>query len=255
LAKIKNDKQLLSRETSGASDQVDELEKSNSDLKKQLEEAKNATPPAAPTLTPAEVAGMVMNMMRGGGLATQQRMLLLKSRLHLTTDQEATIKAAMEADAQKRRELGRQMFMGGKIDPQAAAGANTLAQTLQTVLSPDQQVAYKQVQTEEQTSRADTSAAIQVNQVAPLLQLSDTQKDQVFNAIYQVQMNAPDPSTLLTNPNAMNVLTSQAQATQEALSKVLTPDQLALYEEQMQASPQRFGRRGGGGGGAPPPPQ
>jgi hypothetical protein len=188
-----------------------------------------------------------------GGFQGQQRLLLLQSRLHLTPDQAAAVKAAMDADAQQRRALGRQLFQGGTIDPQAAAKANTLDQTLATVLTPEQKTAYQQVQADEQTSRADTSATMQMNQVAPLLQLSDSQKDQVFNALYQVQMSAPDPTSLMTNPNAASVIASQAQATQAALAKVLTPDQMALYQQQAQLAPVfgpgGGGRQGGGGGG------
>jgi len=142
---------------------------------------------------------------------------------------------------------------GGKVDPQAAANANTLDKTLASVLTPDQQTAYQQVQADEKTSRADTAATVQMNQVAPLLQLTDAQKDQVFNALYQVQMSAPDPASLMTNPNAATLVTSQAQATEDALSKILTPDQMALYQQQAQSMPS-FDRRnrGGGGGGTPP---
>jgi hypothetical protein len=205
----------------------------------------------APPLNPAMLAGMVMGMMRGG-MQGQQRMFLLQNRLHLTADQAAKVKAAMDADAKARRDIGRQLFQGGKVDPQAAASANTLDQTLATVLSPDQMTAYQQVQTEEKASQADTSATVQVNQMAPLLQLSDSQKDQVVSALYQVQLTAPDPTSLMTNPNAASVIAAQAQATQAALAKVLTPDQMALYQQQAQSMPQfgnGFGRRGGGNNG------
>jgi Spy/CpxP family protein refolding chaperone len=207
----------------------------------------------APAINPLTLAGMMRGMMRGG-FQNQQRLLLLQSRLNLTPDQAAAIKAAMDADAQTRRTLMQQMFRNnGKIDPTAAANANTLNQTLTSILTPQQQTAYQQVQADEQTSRADTAATTQVNQVAPLLQLSDSQKDQVFSALYQVQMSAPDPATLLTNPNAASVMTAQAQATQDALAKVLTPAQMALYQQagQTLSTPGggRFGRGGGGGFG------
>ncbi len=166
----------------------------------------------------------------------------------------------MDADAQARRGLMQQMFRNnGKVDPQAAAAANTLDQTLANVLTPEQKAAYQQVQTDEQASRADTSATTQVDQMMPLLQLSDSQKDQVYNAIYQSQLTAPDPMTLMGNPDAASILTTQAQATQAALAKILTPDQLALYQQQAQAMP-NFGGGGfgggrgfGGGGNAAPP--
>jgi hypothetical protein len=257
LAKTAKDKQLQAKETSGVSDQIDHLVASNEDLKRQLDDLKKTPAPGvtAPAINPMTLASMMSGMMRGG-LQGQQRMLLLQSRLHLTPEQQATIKAAMDADNQARRGVMQQMFRNnGQIDPQAAAKANTLDQTLATVLTPDQQTAYKQVQADEQTSRVDTEATVQVNQIAPLLQLSDSQKDQVFSALYQVQLTAPDPTSLMTNPDAASIVAAQAQATQDALAKVLTPAQLALYQQQGQSfSMFGGGRRRGPGGGPPPAP-
>ena len=259
LAKTAQDKQLQAKATSGVSDQIDHLMASNEDLKRQLDDLKKTPGVTAPSINPMTLMGLMRGM--GAGLQGQQRMVLLQSRLHLTADQAAAIKAAMDADNQARRGVMQQMFRNnGQIDSQAAAKANTFDQTLATVLTPDQQTAYKQVQADEQTSRADTSATMQVNQVAPLLQLSESQKDQVFSALYQVQMTAPDPTSLMTNPNAASVMAAQAQATQDALAKILTPDQMALYQQQGQSF-STFGgfggggRRGQGGGGPPPPGQ
>jgi Spy/CpxP family protein refolding chaperone len=252
LAKAAQDKKLLTNETSGVSDQIDHLVASNEELKRQLDDAKNApaTTVAAPPINPAMLASVMMGMMRGGGFQSQQRMFLLQSRLKLTPDQAAKIKAAMDADAKQRQDIGRQLFRnGGKIDPQAAANANTLDQTLASVLTPQQQTQYQQVQADEKASRADTAATTQVNQMAPLLQLNDSQKDQVAGALYQIQIAAPDPTSLMTNPNAASVIASQAQATQDALAKVLTPDQLALYQQQGQSLSQ-FGFAGRGHPGA-----
>ena len=93
-------------------------------------------------------------------------MLLLKTRLKLTPDQETEIKAAMDADAQKRRELGRQMFTSGKIDPQAPPQPPT-RWTNQRHSDSDQQASYKQVQADEQAARANTAATVQVTNRAP----------------------------------------------------------------------------------------
>jgi hypothetical protein len=261
LANLKKDRQQLSKETSGETGQVDSLSSANADLRKQLDDLKNA-PPA---LNPMTLASMVMGMFRGGGFQAQQRMFLLQTRLHLTPDQVAAVKAAMDADNKARRDIGRQIFQGGKVDPAAAASANTLDATLAKVLSPDQMATYQQVQTDEKASRADTMATTQVDQMTPLLQLSDSQKDQLSSALYQTQLTAPDPMSLMTNPNAATVVAAQAQATQAAMAKVLTPDQMALYQQAGQSFALggyggRFRGGGGGGGGngnaaaAPPPP-
>jgi Spy/CpxP family protein refolding chaperone len=244
LAKLSQDKKQLTSETTGVSDQVDQLVASNEDLKRQLDEAKKAPPVVtAPPVNPMTLAGIMAGMFRGG-YQNQQKLSILQSRLHLTAEQTAAIKAAMDADNKARRSVMQQMFRNnGKVDPALAASADTLDATLNNVLSPDQKTAYQQVQSDEQTSRADTEATVQVNQIAPLLQLTDAQKDQMFTALYQVQAAAPDPSTLMTNPDAASIVAAQAQATQAALAKVLTPDQLALYQQQGQA----FANPGGGG--------
>ena len=254
--------QELKSEVDALSAQIQQLSSSNDDLKHQLADAKTSPPPPAPTINPMMIAGMMR-----GGFQTQQKLLLLKSRLHLTPDQEAAVKTAMEADARQRGQLIRQLFRGGQSNnaqtnasgnpsaPPAAANPNSLDQTLASILTPDQMASYKQVQTDVKTSQADTSATSQVDQVAPLLQLSDSQKDQVYNALYQVQIAAPDPVSLLGNPDAASILAAQSKATEAALANVLTPDQMALYQQAEQTMP-RFGRGmrggGGGGGGAPP---
>ncbi len=254
LARAKSETSNLSQETTGVSTQVDQLQASNDELKKELAAAKSGQPATPAPVTPMTVFDMMRGMMRGAQFQSAQRLFLLQTRLKLTPEQTAAIKAAMDADGDARRDLMRQMFRnGGKVDPTAAASANTLDKTLQTVLSPDQLAQYQQVQADEAASRAEITATTQVDQMAPLLQLSDSQKQQALNALYQVQSGTPDPSSLLGNPNAMSVLTGQAQATQTALATVLTPAQLALYQQQAQMMPQPgqggFGRRGGGNNG------
>jgi hypothetical protein len=280
LAKTSQDRQQMASETSSVADQIDQLQASNDDLKKQLAEAKSSTTVAtveapAQEVNPMTLTDIMRGAMRGGFQNPNQRMFLLQSRLHLSPDQANTIKAAMQADARTRGEMMRQMFgRGGRggggqgggpggpggpgggaptgtVDPALAAKANTLDQTLATVLTPQQRAAYQQVQTEEQAARADTQATAQMNQLAPLLQLTDAQKDQMVQQLYQIQMQAPDPGTMMTNPNAAAMLTQQAQATQSVYSKVLNAQQLDLYQQEGQAVTQnRQGRNGNTAAGA-----
>ena len=251
LAALKTDKQQLSTETTGVSAQVDELSASNADLRKQVDALKAAPPTAAP-LNPATLAGMIMGMMRGGGgpFQAQQRLFVMQKRLNLTPDQTAKIKAAMDADNKARRDLMRQRFQnGGKVDPAAAAAANTLDKTLATVLSPYQQTQYQQLQADEKAARAETSATSQVDGVMPLLQLTESQKEQAMDALYQVQMAAPDPTSLAGAPDPLGAISTQAQSTQAALAKVLTPDQMTLYQQQAQQTAQAMAAFRGGRGG------
>jgi hypothetical protein len=259
--KLKSDHVKLARQTSGESTAAEDLAAVNADLRKQLDEAKSAAPAAAapaPEVNVATLAGLMMGMMRGGGgpFQTQQHLFVMQSRLHLTPDQTAKIKAAMDADQKARRDLMRQRFQnGGKVDPAAAAAANTLDKTLATVLTYQQQADYQKLQADEKAARAETSATSQVNGVMPLLQLSDSQKEAAMEALYQVQLAAPDPNSLMADPNPMAAIGAQAQSTQAVLAKVLTPDQMTLYQQQAQATAQAMAQfqggrqRGGGNGG------
>jgi hypothetical protein len=69
--------------------------------------------------------------------------------------------------------------------------------------------------------------------------LNDTQKDQVYSALAQAQLNTQDPNWIkanVSNPsNPTVLLEAQAQAKEDALAKILTPDQLATYHQQAQA--------------------
>jgi len=254
LAKSDQDKKDLASEVASLTDQVNQLQKSNSDLKHQDEAEPATTAPVARTQPPPDMGalgGVIRGMFRGGGFQNpQQRMVLFKARLHLSPEQTAKIQAALDADSNARRDLMRQAFQnGGKVDPAAAAKANTLDGVLADVLNPEQQRQYQQLQTDEKVARADTAVTSQINSVAPLLQLTDAQRQQVYDSLYQTQMAAPDPMSLIGNPNAVAAVTAQAQATNAALQKTLTSDQWDLYQQQNQAAATQ-GRRGGNGNNA-----
>ncbi len=270
LAKIDSDKKQLAQQSTGEADQVDALQASNEELKKQLAAAKSAAPDdqpaaAAPQVSTAQVAGMIMNMMRDGGRRPPEAQLfVLKTRLHLTDDQAKKVREAMDTENKARRDLMRARFQGGQADPATTAAASSVQKTLATILAPDQQMAYAQLQSDEKAARAETTATSTIDQMMPLLQLTDAQKEQAMNALYQQQLSAPDPASLLTDPRAMNQLSSQAQAQSSVLAKVLNQDQLALYTREQQVQSDAFadmqarrqqraanGNGGNGPGGGP----
>jgi cell division protein FtsB len=243
----------LAEETNSLSTQVNQLQSTNDQMKKQAATAPAApAQPAGPAADFSAIAGALRDMFRGGGMRNpQQRMFLLQTRLKLSPEQAAKISAAMQADMRARGDMFQQMRNGGKVDPATVAAANTVDATMQAVLNPEQQRQYAQLQTDEKNARADSAANSQVNSIAPLLQLSDTQKDQVYGALYQTQLSAPDPTTLFGNPAAMATLQAQAAATAAAMQKALTPDQLAVYQQEqaMNGGPRRGGNTGGGNNG------
>jgi hypothetical protein len=241
LAKIKADDKQLESETDSESAQIQQLTSSKDDLVHQLTALKNAS---VTTPAPSAPNPMMAGMMKAGmEQQHQERLLLLKTRLHLTPEQEAAVKAAMDDEAKLGEEMMSKMGSGGKIDPQTMAamgqGIKTVAQALDDILTPDQKTAYQQMQTEQKNSAQASMAVSQMNQLAPLLQLTDTQKDQVSTALYQVQVNSQDPNWIKNNPvnpsNPTAFLDVQAKAKEDALAKILTPDQLATYQQQAQS--------------------
>ena len=255
LAKVTQKSQQAKTETDAMSAQIQQLTATKEDLKKQLDEVKSASAAA-----PASPAANPMTDLVKAQMARQYetKLLLLKSRLHLTPEQEAAVKAAMDQEEKRTEESASKMFSGGKIDPQTMAAefkdVKTVDQTLNDILTPEQKTAYQQMQADQKTayqqlktdqknSATETMATNEMNQISPLLQLSDSQKDQVYTALYQVQQNAQDPNWIKNNmtaspgspANPSAFLDAQAKAKEDALAKILTPDQLATYHQQAQS--------------------
>jgi hypothetical protein len=240
LAKVTQDSQQAKSETDAMSAQIQQLTSTKDDLTHQVEELKSASPstPASPLAN--RTAGIVKAQMTR---MNETKLLLLKSRLHLTPDQEAAVKAAMDAEEKHIEEMASKMLSGGKIDPQDMAGLKnfkTVDQTINDILTPEQKTAYQQVKTDQNNSNAEMGASVEMSQMVPLLQLSDSQKDQVYNALAQAQVDAQDPTWVKNNvttssTNPLAVLDAELKAKEDALSKILTPDQLATYQQQAQS--------------------
>jgi len=240
LDKAAQEKVAAKKETDAMSDQIQQLSASKDELKKQVTQLQSEAPATTAATTPAAnpMAGMIKAGMKHH---LDEQLMLLKARLHLTPDQEAAVRKALEEEGARGEEMAAKLFAGGKIDPQAIKDlkANkTVDQTLDEVLSPEQKTAYQQLKTDQKNSQAETMASYEMNQMTPLLQLNDSQKDQVYNALYQVQQQQSDPNWLKTVGNGATdpsaIMDAQAKAKEDALSKILTPDQLATYHKQAQ---------------------
>jgi hypothetical protein len=244
LVKVADESKQARSETDAMSAQIQQLTSTKDDLQHQLDTLKAsaaapdaAAPPAAPTNA---MAGMIKDQM---AQHYKEQLQLLIARLHLTPDQVAKVQAAMDEEGKRAEAMAAKMFAGGKVDPQNMADLKNIKsvdQTLNDILTPDQKTDYQQMKTDQKTSAAETMATVEMNQISPLLQLSDAQKDQVSTALMQVQLNSQDPTwiknnmtTGSTNPNT--ILEAQAKAKEDALSKILTPDQMTTYQQQAQA--------------------
>ena len=241
LSAAKTNSQQAKSQTVAMSAQIQQLTSTKEDLKKQLNDLKGASPDTVAPPASNPMAGMDGMMKAGMAQHYEEQLLLLKSRLHLTPEQEALVKAAMDEESKRGEEMAAKMLYGGKIDPQAMAdlkNIKTVDQTLDSILNPDQKTAYQQLQTDQKNSNAEMGATVEMNQLAPLLQLNDSQKDQVYSALAQAQLDMQDPNWIKANANTGDpaaIMDAQAKAKEDALAKILTPDQLATYHQQAQS--------------------
>jgi len=259
LAKAQSDQKFLKEQYNSETDQLNQVLAAKQPGDGAAPTPAAAAPAANPLtiggmqITPDMVRGFMSMMQRGGGpggfRSPEQRMFLLQARLKLDPNQQKAIKDAMDADEQVRREAFRQARQNRQaVDPQALAAANTLDKTISSVLSPTQQVQYQQLQSDEKQARAEVTATQQVDNMMPLLQLSDDQKEKVMTALYQQQLTAPDGAAVAANPNPLAALAQQGQAVQSAMKGVLSPDQFALYQQSEQVQQQAIANGGGFGG-------
>jgi hypothetical protein len=235
LEKAESASKQAKEENTALAAQVQQLSATKDDLKHQLDAAK-AQAVEAPAVT-APSNSMAEMMKASVAQRYQAKLLLLTSRLHLTPDQVAAVKEAMDREADRATQMATKMFSGGKVDMSAAGTGKSVEQTLDDILTPDQKTTYQQIKTEEKTSSAEMVATMEMNPIAPMLQMSDTQKDQVYSALTQVQLDMQDPAWLKANVtngagNPMAVLDAQAKAKDDALAKILSPDQMATYRQQ-----------------------
>jgi hypothetical protein len=270
LAKAQADAKFLKEQNNSESAQLDEVLKNK--------QAAGATDTGAPTaaapvgnpltiggmaITPDMVRGFMSMMGRGGPgggfRSPEQRAFLLQARLKLTPDQAKSIKDAMDADNKARRDAFRAARQnGGQVDQAALAAANSLDKTMASMLSPSQLVQYQQVQADEKQARAESQATQQVDNMMPLLQLSDDQKSKLMNSLYQQQLTQPDmggpggPGGFGGGPgggggNPLAALAQQGQAINSAMKSVLSSDQYSLYQQNEQVQQQAMANFGGGG--------
>ena len=149
------------------------------DLNKQVDELKSASAAAPAPAASNPMANMAGLMKAGMAQHEQEQLLLLEARLHLTPEQIAAVKAAMDEEGKRGEEMAAKMLAGGKIDPQALADLKnfkSVDQTLKDILSPDQKTEYQQMKTDQKNSSAESMASIQMNQMAPVASAERTAK-------------------------------------------------------------------------------
>jgi len=211
------------------------LDKRELDLKMQaanLDIAKNA--PANGTDPQAKAPGAAIADMTKAVIKQQMDMRLaaLTSRLKLTPEQESAMRDILDKQAEIAQSMSEKMLSGkmSKDELQQAikdqGGNGDMDKQIQDMLSPEQAAAYQSYQTDEKKTAAETQANMELMQIQSTLNLTEAQKDKVFNVIYQ--QSAQQMGLDGSKPASLDI-EAQMEAKKAAMQSVLTPEQFDNY--------------------------
>lgn len=163
----------------------------------------------------------------------------LKLRLKLTDQQEQAVRDLLNRQAHDK--------LSKKDMATATAPVNVEAE-LKNLLAPEQYAEYQNYQNDEQRTQAEMLASFELAQLSSALQLSEPQKDQVFNILYQQNIS------LISSTGPTPSLQERLEAERAALRSVLTPEQMTIYEKQRDSQREVNKAFNPSAHAAPPPP-
>jgi hypothetical protein len=156
------------------------------------------------------------------------KMMGLKLRCGLTAEQEQKVQSAL-LDRELREITNDLSEAEQKELPNTGKGSEN--ESLQKILTPEQYAAFQQYQAEERRTEVETSAHLELGELQGPLQLTESQKDQVFRVLYQYHDKQGDIDDWNSPAFSGEVLKSIEQAKKDALQQVLTSEQLKIYQE------------------------
>jgi len=161
------------------------------------------------------------------------KLSLMKSRLNLTPEQEASIRALLEKQMGAGVEMAQKMMAGDASMEELAAAQQaqvTPDQKIEDLLTPEQLPLYEALQGEERQNQARLVANAEMLQMQGALGLTQEQQDQVFQVLYQQTEQQLNPETFrdATTPFSFRDTLDRKI---EALRPVLNPGQLQRYRE------------------------
>lgn len=160
------------------------------------------------------------------------KMRQLKAKLNLTPEQEESIRGILEKQFGAGRAIAEKMFSGkateGDIADATQTQGNPEAQ-IKALLSPEQQAAYDEVQSEELRNNARLMANAELLQMQGALGLNQEQQDSVYKALFKATQE--QFSGLTADPTKAMDFRGNLDRKLNALKGVLTEEQFKSYEE------------------------
>ena len=169
---------------------------------------------------------------------TEGKINRMKTRLHLTPEQEKQIRDVMTQSNEKTMAITQKIY-SGEAKPEelkeVVSGGNASPKGIEEVLDPAQLTEYKAMEKEEQQNNARLLANAEMLQLQNSLGLSQEQQDKVFGVLYQLSLDSGNPTAAgVAAASAADPAAAMQQAFEkklEALTPVLTADQLKSYRD------------------------
>jgi hypothetical protein len=194
---------------------------------------KTEKPGGMPTSAVMEAASGFLKQMSDG------KLVALKSRLNLTPDQEAELRRFFEEEAKIQQKMTEAFMAGEKPSPTEMAervkSMGSLDDTLKKILTGDQMTLYKKYEEEQSNQLKETSAQRNMNEIATLFSLDDTQKDKVFAVFYEEEEFQPKLEGVAPEKMSTEMDRQRHEFTKAKLKEVLTPAQLEIWSKQQEA--------------------
>lgn len=166
-----------------------------------------------------------------------ERLAVLKSRLNLTPEQEAKVKALLDQASTKPPKSGAVSFVGPGGPAMFASGGHgldgELGEQITDLLSPEQQDEFTAFQNEQLENRMEIAASRELTRLQEQLTLTPEQKDLASAALGNVVRD--EQTNPVDNPFSPEALQDAQQKRLDALRPILTPEQLDIYAASPQA--------------------
>jgi hypothetical protein len=159
----------------------------------------------------------------------------MKTKLNLSPEQEQSIRGILEQQFGAGQAMAEKMFSGkataDDVTAATQAPVNPIDQ-IKALLSPEQQTAYDEVQTEEKRNHSRLIANSELLQMQGALGLTQEQQDSVFKALYAA--TEEQFGGLTADPAKVMDFRGNLDRKLNALKGVLTDEQFKAYEDMQQ---------------------
>jgi RNA polymerase sigma factor (sigma-70 family) len=160
----------------------------------------------------------------------EEKLAVLRNRLSLTPEQEAKIAKALEYGKSKMKISPPNVIVTGATPEDQKKMEDTIIASL----TDEQQKEYESFRAEEKANALEAVANRELSRLQSMTTLSAEQKDQAFAAFSEIASRESDLPVLDPGKDAEAIKEAVAHrwaARQEALSGILTPEQMAIYQQ------------------------